>query len=162
MIVNLPVEFEFIVLQRDGCEQLIFLEHEIRKHRLAKKIRLRQITHLIGALKQKKQLRRQRMPLLIAVKLREKRIGARVFQQRGSTASIGQQARQAGLARADGAFHHHIAQFVGELNDTHAACSASTRTLARSTPASSSRTGPAPGTSASGAISASGASTKAR
>ena len=144
MVVNLPVQRQFGIIEVHLREQRILLQHEIGDGDAAKQVGLRQIAHLVAALEQEKQLHRQRMARGILVETGQKRIGIRVFKQRRGREMIGQFPRQGGLAGTDRALDHDVAVFRIKTHTgiLHAGIRCSCATPAASTPATSSRTVP--------------------
>ena len=129
---------------------------------------LAQLLHLPGALEQEIELRLERRRARIAVEALEERVVLALLEHEVAAEARGEPAREARLADADRALHDH--EPVRRLDDLDVVLRpagaglmppSSTVRPYRCGPASV-RTRPTPGTSRSGAISASGASTNAR
>ncbi|MNC86412.1 hypothetical protein D3C83_20690 [compost metagenome] len=115
MRVNLPVERELVVAQREPREQRVLLDHEVGNGDSGKQIGLRQRAQLRCALEQEIELRRQRVARAVLVEAGQKRVGIRVLQKRLSARALAHHARQARLARADRALDDDVAVLVGQL-----------------------------------------------
>jgi hypothetical protein len=115
MGVDLPVEGELVVVQRETREQGILLDHEIGDRDPGEQVELRQRAHLRRALEQEKELGRQRMARAILVEAGQERVGVGIFQQRQAAGALAQHARERGLAGADRAFDDDVAVLVGQL-----------------------------------------------
>src|SRR5882672_5865920 len=100
-MVNLRVEPIFLVVQVHPREQGVFREDEVADDAAREHARLRQLLHLIDALKEEEQLRLKCMCARVAVEAFEKRVLTGLFKQQIGAEVSAELARERTLPHAD-------------------------------------------------------------
>ena len=109
-IINLAIEFVFVVAQGQAGKQRVLLQQIIADDRAREKLRLRQFAQLVKAMKKKEELGLQGVALLVLVETAEKRVGLGLFEQQFGVQMFTQASGQAGLADPDRAFDNDVAR----------------------------------------------------
>ncbi len=104
--VELLVEGELVVIQRDAREQAILLQQVVRDSDRVEQVCLLQRLKLLGALQQKVQLRRQGCGTRIAVEALEEGVVLGLLEDRLRAEALAETPDEAGLTDADRPFHH--------------------------------------------------------
>ena len=118
-VTLLPKIMIELVLQDERVEEVLksiintARTGEIGDGRVLEHVGLVEFAHLVQTLKQEEQLRGQRVARGVLVEARQKRVCIGVLEQRGAAAFVGEQARQAGLARAYGTLDYDVTVFSG-------------------------------------------------
>ena len=172
-LVDLLVQRELLVVEREPREQPVFLEHVVGDAHLLEQVGLAQVLQLPRPLEQEIQLRLERDRVRVAVEALEKRVLGILLEHQLAAEAAAEAAHEAGLADADRAFDHDVAVrrrhdglvagvLVAVVGGHARAFQECVRRADGARRRSSASTLPTPGTSRDGLISASGTSTKSR
>jgi len=111
-VVDLAVQREFVLRQREPREQRILVEQEVADRGAAEHVGLGERLEHARALKQEKQLRRQCEARHVLVEAADERIVLRALEHQVARQARAEAAREGRLAGADRPLDHQVAESI--------------------------------------------------